>query len=299
MRMPGVRIRNLGRASEPGSDARHEPNTLRRLFIPLDLYTAPVPLRGSCNDRTRRARLRIELREIEPRLWRRVDVPLSSTLLALHDIIQIAVGWTDSHLFEFVIGDRVYGEPMPDDDFWDRHVYKAAGIRLKTLIDCGVERFLYVYDFGDDWRHDVLIESVGDGRPTPTPQRSSSASGGARRRTSAESPASWSFLRRRSIRSTWSTTRLVNRYGKPFDPVDIDERCVRLRFVVVDHTVRPTPAVPSREGTPAGHDQLRCPARNPPGRPDQNGPRCARFPASLRNRPEPTRVQFPSDLSDR
>ena len=85
-------------------------------------------------------------------------MPLSSTLLALHDIIQIAVGWTDSHLFEFVIGDRVYGEPMPDDDFWDRHVYKAAGIRPKTLIDRGVERFLYVYDFGDDWRHDIFIE---------------------------------------------------------------------------------------------------------------------------------------------
>ena len=80
------------------------------------------------------ARLRIELREIEPRLWRRIDVPVSSTLLALHDIIQIAAGWTDSHLFEFVIKDRVYGEPMPDDDFWDRHVYKAAGIRLKTLV---------------------------------------------------------------------------------------------------------------------------------------------------------------------
>ena len=110
------------------------------------------------------ARLRIELREIEPRLWRRIDVPVSSTLLALHDIIQIAVGWTDSHLFEFVIRDRVYGEPMPDDDFWDRHVYKAAGIRLKTQIERGVERFLYVYDFGDDWRHDIFIESVRDGR---------------------------------------------------------------------------------------------------------------------------------------
>ena len=59
---------------------------------------------------------------MKPRLWRRIDVPVSSTLLALHDIIQIAVGWTDSHLFEFVIRDRVYGEPMPDDDFWDRHV---------------------------------------------------------------------------------------------------------------------------------------------------------------------------------
>ncbi len=43
-------------------------------------------------------------------------------------------------------------------------------------------------------------------------------------------------------------------------------------FVVVDHTVRPSPAVPSREGTPAGHDQHRRPARNPPGRPDQTRP---------------------------
>ena len=41
--------------------------------------------------------------------------------------------------------------------------YKAAGIRLKALIDRGVERFLYVYDFADDWRHDIFIESVGDG----------------------------------------------------------------------------------------------------------------------------------------
>ena len=40
-------------------------------------------------------RLRIELPKIQPRLWRRVDVPLSSTLLALHDIIRVAVGWTD------------------------------------------------------------------------------------------------------------------------------------------------------------------------------------------------------------
>ena len=57
------------------------------------------------------ARLRFELREIQPRLWRRVDVPLSSALLALHDIIQVAAGWTDSHMFEFVIRERVDGEP--------------------------------------------------------------------------------------------------------------------------------------------------------------------------------------------
>ena len=166
---------------------------------------------------------RIELREIEPRLWRRVDVPLSSTLLALHDIIQIAVGWTDSHLFEFVMRDRVYGEPMPDDDFWDRHVYKAAGIRLKTLIERGVERFLYVYDFGDDWRHDIFIESVRDGEADVDYP----AFVGGERRWSPEDvggvPGFMEFLEAALDPLHVEHNEVVTWYGKPFDPVDTDE----------------------------------------------------------------------------
>ena len=84
-------------------------------------------------------------------------------MLALHDIIQVTVGWTDSHLFEFVVDDRVNSEPLPDDELFERKVYNAAGIRLRTLIGRGVERFLYIYDFGDDWRHDVVIEEIRDG----------------------------------------------------------------------------------------------------------------------------------------
>ena len=82
---------------------------------------------------------------------------------ALHDIIHVSVGWTDSHLFEFVVDDRVYSEPLPDEEYCERKVYNAAGIRLRTLIGRGVERLLYVHDFGDDWRHDVVIEEMRDG----------------------------------------------------------------------------------------------------------------------------------------
>ena len=129
------------------------------------------------------SRLRLELRGIEFRLWRRVDVPLSSTLV-LHDVIQVAVGWTDSHMFEFVIGERVYGEPMPDDDFFDRHVFKAAGVRLKALIERGVERFLYVYD----WRHKSSSNRSAMAKPMSITRRSSTASGAGRPRTSAVPP---------------------------------------------------------------------------------------------------------------
>ena len=111
------------------------------------------------------ARIRIELQDIIPTIWRRVDVPLSSTLMALHDIIQLTMGWKGRHLFEFQVGDRVYGDPSPDDAFDDRKVYQAKSLHLKTLVGRGIERFLYVYDFGDDWRHDVIIEAVRDGEP--------------------------------------------------------------------------------------------------------------------------------------
>ena len=109
------------------------------------------------------ARILIELRDPQPRIWRRADVPASSTLIALHDIIQVAMGWSDAHLFEFRIGDKVYGEPDPDDILYERKVYRAKSLRLKSLIDRGVDRFEYVYDFGDNWIHDIIIEGVRDG----------------------------------------------------------------------------------------------------------------------------------------
>ena len=109
------------------------------------------------------ARIRIELQDLEPKIWRRIDVPLSSTLAALHDIIQVSFRWQGYHLHEFVVGERVYGEPADEDEFYERKVYKAAAVRLKTLVERGVDRFLYVYDFGDNWRHDVIVEEVRDG----------------------------------------------------------------------------------------------------------------------------------------
>ena len=61
--------------------------------------------------------LRIELKFIEPKIWREVVVPDTITLARLHDVIQIAMGWTDSHLHEFEINGRRYGVPDPDWDF--------------------------------------------------------------------------------------------------------------------------------------------------------------------------------------
>ena len=175
------------------------------------------------------ARLRITLQDIEPVVWRRIDVPLSSTLLALHDLIQFAFGWTDSHLFEFEIGGRRYGQPEYDVD-GDEKLYKAASIRLKTVRDRGIERFLYVYDFGDDWRHDIEIEAVRDGEP----EVDYPAFVEGERRGPPEDVGGvigfMEFLEAMLNPLHEEHESVVRWYGKRFEPDDIDEQRVRMCF---------------------------------------------------------------------
>ena len=178
------------------------------------------------------ARIRIELQEIEPRIWRRVDVPLSTTLLALHDIVQIAFRWTDSHLFEFEVGGRIYGEPE-NDLFGERRIYKAASLRVKTVVARGVERFLYVYDFGDEWRHDLFIEEVREGEPDVDYP----AFVEGERRGPPEDVGGVSgfmeFLEATRNPFHEEHESVVRWYGKRFEPEDIDERWVRLCLEMV------------------------------------------------------------------
>ena len=174
------------------------------------------------------ARIRIELQDLEAKIWRRVDVPLSATLAALHDVIQVTMGWTDSHLHEFVVGGRVYGVPTPEDEIYEPKVYKAAAIRLKTLIERRVDRFLYVYDFGDNWRHDVIVEKVRDGdADTEYPAFVDGA-----RRCPPEDVGGTSgfteFLEAVLDPSHEEHSRMMEWYGGRFDPEDIDEQRIRL-----------------------------------------------------------------------
>ena len=174
------------------------------------------------------ARIRIELRDLEPRIWRRVDVPLSSTLAALHDIFQVTFRWQDYHLYEFVAGERVYGVPTDEDAFSDRKVYKAASIRLKTVIDRRVDRLLYVYDFGDDWRHDVIVEEVrGGDADTEYP----AFVDGARRAPPEDVGGTHGFMEfLEAVLDSGHEEhgRMREWYGGPFEPDDIDEQEIRL-----------------------------------------------------------------------
>jgi len=103
---------------------------------------------------TRLYLLKIELLDIEPVIWRRFVVPADITLDRLHDVIQIVMGWKDSHLHEFSIGKKRYTEnPESKEEGLEEGKY-----RLVDLCKKKGRTMSYWYDFGDDWQHTITLE---------------------------------------------------------------------------------------------------------------------------------------------
>jgi len=100
--------------------------------------------------------LRINLEEVDQPIWRRLLVPADIRLDRLHDVFQVAMGWTNSHLHAFTIGSKRYG--MHVDDFLEGELDEK---KFKADAAIGKQRrFRYEYDFGDDWQHQVVVEDV-------------------------------------------------------------------------------------------------------------------------------------------
>jgi len=102
--------------------------------------------------------LRVVLSGSKPEIWRRVALPEDLTLARLHVVLQVVMGWTNSHLYQFVVGDAVFGEPDLDED--DPTVRRASAKRLSALAKAGVANFTYEYDFGDSWVHEITVEEA-------------------------------------------------------------------------------------------------------------------------------------------
>lgn len=101
--------------------------------------------------------LRISLMDVAPTIWRRLLVPGEIKLSKLHAIFQAAMGWEDYHLHCFEIDGERYGVPDPEWD--DEEEIDEESVTFSDLVS-GRTRFFYEYDFGDSWRHEVVVESV-------------------------------------------------------------------------------------------------------------------------------------------
>ena len=106
---------------------------------------------------TKVAEIRVALADITPEIWRSALVSASISLAGLHSVIQAAMEWENAHLHMFKINGKRYGLPDADED--GPELLDAAEYRLDDLVVEG-DRFLYIYDLGDDWRHEITVLAV-------------------------------------------------------------------------------------------------------------------------------------------
>lgn len=101
--------------------------------------------------------LKITLQGSKPPIWRRIQVANNTTLEELHMIIQVVMGWSNYHLHQFVIGDVYYGVPESDYDF---DMKNEVRVKLSSVVNRENDSFIYEYDFGDSWVHQIVVEKI-------------------------------------------------------------------------------------------------------------------------------------------
>jgi len=103
--------------------------------------------------------LRLRLRDITPEIWRRLAVPADLPLGVLHEVLQVAMGWKNSHGHDFLVGNIRFAKADVEDELFS---VDEAAAPLGAVASVGA-KFLYRYDLGDDWVHEVTVERFTSG----------------------------------------------------------------------------------------------------------------------------------------
>ena len=142
-------------------------------------------------------RVKVSLYGAKPPVWRRLEIPSAMPLNLVHAVLQIAFDWHDYHLhaFETVCGQ--FGSPDQDDDWAERQ--DEATATLAQVAGAERAKVVYSYDFGDDWRHDIVVEKIIPAEPGVAYPGCTGGRRDGRRRTAAGSGSSMSSL------PTWAT----------------------------------------------------------------------------------------------
>ena len=102
---------------------------------------------------------KVALRYIRPPIWRRVVLPDNFTLGQLHDVIQVTMGWQNYHMHSFRFGDVLYtcqqALEMGDMDMENEEI-----VFLSRVVTRPKQKFIYEYDFGDSWLHEIVVEKM-------------------------------------------------------------------------------------------------------------------------------------------
>jgi hypothetical protein len=110
---------------------------------------------------------KITLKDFKPLIWRRIQV-LHCTLNELHEHIQTAMGWTNSHLHQFKVDSRRYADPeLMQEDMEEFGLINSRTTMLDDVLPANhtKKKFVYEYDFGDGWMHELAFEGRSEAEP--------------------------------------------------------------------------------------------------------------------------------------
>jgi len=108
--------------------------------------------------------LKVTLKDMPKLIWRRFVVPSNMSLDGLHEVLQVVMGWDNSHLHVFIVGKQRYyptmtlsddfPDDLPEEDFTLADVAGRKGTKIR-----------YEYDFGDGWEHEIVVENTDYSNP--------------------------------------------------------------------------------------------------------------------------------------
>jgi hypothetical protein len=101
--------------------------------------------------------LRISLLGTDPEIWRTIQVPGGTKFSNLHNVIQIAMGWENAHLYHFIVDKQFI---CPDESAQDGEAIKSSKVVLQDVASRTGHKLQYEYDFGDSWEHEIVVEQL-------------------------------------------------------------------------------------------------------------------------------------------
>jgi len=109
--------------------------------------------------------VKASLHGAKPPVWRRLELPSGLTLDMVHEVLQIAFAWHGYHLHQFETACGSFGRPDDDGDWGFEEVGDESAVALAQVVAEEKAKIVYVYDFGDDWRHDIMVEKITPALP--------------------------------------------------------------------------------------------------------------------------------------
>ncbi len=132
----------------PGVENQQAERKRKRSVLPMNEDGVPL------------YQLKITLKGSDPPIWRRVVVSSDMPLHRLHGVIQRVMGWTDSHLHQFIVGNTYYGTPDPEMMRFGTRTFSEKRYTVAELAPAVKRSFVYEYDFGDCWQHKIVVEKI-------------------------------------------------------------------------------------------------------------------------------------------